>query len=560
MGSDKQQLDFIEAVSKYVDLDFRTPQYLRAALKALSNLLGSNRIAISSIYPDEKNKEIQLKSYFYTANKESEPLDHLVNKFSVDKISKLLTTFQLRKDEMAVDYETLILNLSNEKNPNIIASNTHTPFFVASYSVLKSYFVNTFQLERAFIEKHTLQTVLDLMPQRVFWKNRESVYMGCNKAFAQDASLKNPDDIVGITDHEIFPEQAELYCSDDAKTMETREHLISSEEPQTHQDGNTIWLRTSKRPIINKDNTVVGIVGTYDDISELKNTQQALNLAKIDLEQRVEERTHALTAANQKLEVAILELKSTQDHLIETEKMAALGTLVTGVSHEINTPLGIAVTGASHLEFMSTSLKDKVTKGNISKTKFLSSCDEIIRSSDLILRNLERADELIQNFKMMAIDQSKDEIRQIILNKYLHDIVNAMAPQANKKNIKIFVKGDEALSISTYPGAIAQIFTILIANAILHGFSEQESGEIHIAHTMVGEDLQLSFEDNGSGISQDKLTKIFQPFYTTNRTQGGTGLGLSIVFNLVTQRLNGKVTCESEPNQWTRFSIIFPIK
>ena len=263
----------------------------------------------------------------------------------------------------------------------------------------------------------------------------------------------------------------------------------------------------------------MGVVGTYDDISELKNTQQALSLAKVDLEQRVQERTLELTTTNEKLEVVITELKSAQDHLVETEKMAALGTLVAGVFHEINTPLGIAVTGASHLESMSESLKGKVLSGGISKTEFISNCDAIMSSSDLILRNLERASELIRNFKMIAVDQSNDEKRSIIFKKYLHDIINAMTPQTKQKNIKMFVTDDDALVISTYPGTIAQIFTNLIANTILHAFSEQDSGEIRITYELVDGVLSMKFEDNGA----DKLGKIFQPFYTTNRAQGGRG-------------------------------------
>lgn len=588
LDSNNLQLTFIEAISRYPDIDFKTSPHFSNALKALSALLATDIVIFSSVYPDENNQETLLKSHLFTTTENKPTLTYFVNKFDSHNLSTMLATMQTQKEELAVDYQQIFAHLTQKPLSEIPESDNQNPFFavpfytddklvgilayqakrsidfktkfVASYRVLKSIFTSNFQLERAAIENHTFQTVLDLMPQRVFWKNKDLVYMGCNKAFSQDASLNDPNEIIGVTDYDIFPEQAELYRSDDANTMNTREHLISSEEPQTHKNGTTIWLRTSKRPIINKEDIVIGVVGTYDDITELKNTQEALSLAKIDLENRVEERTRDLTASKIDLEMAIKELKSTQKHLVETEKMASLGTLVAGVSHEINTPLGVAVTGASHLEFVANSLKEKVIKGDISKAGFMSICDDLVGSSDLILRNLDRASELIRNFKMIAVDQSNDEVRPIVVKKYLQDIINAMTPQTKHKNIKIFVTGDDDLSIATYPGTVAQIFTNLIVNTMHHGFAKQDSGEIKITYQVTDKDLTLSFEDNGAGISKDKLVKIFQPFYTTNRAQGGSGLGLSIVFNLVTQRLNGKVTCDSEPNQWTRFDISFPIK
>lgn len=588
MSVENLQLSFIEAISRYSDVNFKSSVHLPQALKRLSALLQTPQVIFSSIYTDRNNQELNIKSHCYSDDKNIESLQYFVRKFDVNNPSDLLLQIQEKSDELKVDDKSLSSCFDFITELNSQETHAHLPFyivpfqannqligllayqatnpvhfkgnFLASYHVIKSIFRSKYQLEESFIEKHTFQTVLDLMPQRVFWKNRDSVYMGCNKAFSQDASLADPNDIVGVTDHDIFPEQAQLYRTDDANTMKTREHLINSEEPQTHQSGNTIWLRTSKRPIINNENIVVGLVGTYDDISELKNTQEALSLAKEGLEKRVLERTEELTATNQKLNGVISELKSTQKHLVETEKMAALGGLVAGVSHEINTPLGIAVTGASHLESTSIALKEKVLSGDISKTEFISSCDSIIKSTVLILRNLERATALIRNFKMVAVDQSNDEKRSIILKKYLYEIINTMSPKTKQKSITIVVRGDDELTISTYPGTIAQIFTNLIANTVLHAFRHKENGEINIIYEVKNNEVKLSFEDNGVGIEQDKLSKIFQPFYTTNRAEGGSGLGLSIVFNLITQKLDGKITCESELNKNTRFNMSFPIK
>ncbi|MBA6363746.1 PAS domain-containing protein [Colwellia sp. BRX8-8] len=405
---------------------------------------------------------------------------------------------------------------------------------------------------------NTLQTVLNLMPQRVFWKNRESVYLGSNKAFSNDAHLNSPSDIVGVTDFDIFPEQAELYRSDDAHTMISREHLIASEEPQTHANGKTIWLRTSKRPIINEFNEVIGIVGTYDDISELKNMQVELSKARDELEEKVEERTKELSQTYKKLAVAFESLKSTQDQLVESEKMAALGNLVAGVAHEINTPLGIAVTGASNLEHSAQLIKKAVESGKIRRTAFVNQCNSLIGSSDIILRNLERASELVRNFQRIAVDQSNDEKRTINFFKYLNDIISTLSSRVSEKNIKIFLSGDETLPLLTSPGTIAQIVTILIDNALTHAFKEIINGQIKISFKVQNEMLMLTVKDNGCGIEVGKIEKVFEPFYTTQR-QKGSGLGLSILYNLVTQSLNGKVTCFSTVDESTQFVIALPL-
>jgi PAS domain S-box-containing protein len=405
---------------------------------------------------------------------------------------------------------------------------------------------------------NTFQTVLNLMPQRVFWKNRESVYLGSNKAFANDAHLNSPRDIIGVTDFDIFPEQAQLYRSDDANTMTSREHLISSEEPQTHANGKTIWLRTSKRPIINEFNEVIGIVGTYDDISELKNTQAELSKARDELEEKIEERTKELSQTNKKLAVAFESLKSTQDQLVESEKMAALGNLVAGIAHEINTPIGIAVTGASHLEHSAVLIKKAVESGKINRTSFINQCNSLISSSDIILRNLERASELVRNFKMIAVDQSNDEKRTINFFKYLNDIISTLSPRVNEQNIKMFLSGDEDLMLLTSPGTIAQIATILIDNALTHAFKGIINGQIKISFKVQNEMLMLTVQDNGCGIEVGEIEKVFEPFYTIKR-QDGTGLGLSILYNLVTQSLNGKVTCFSAVDEYTQFIIALPM-
>lgn len=578
-------LTFISEISLDLAEDFSTTEHFANALNALTQLLNASTVVVSRIFKDKDNLELLLKNNFakQVADNTIE-LSHSAAQFR--EIPQFFNDLLAIKKEVELSTSAFFSTINHNIICNGPSSTTTNSFYVLPfylddslvglvayqaeasidldvthptvYNVLRTTFINEHKNYSRDIELNTYQLVLDLMPQRVFWKNRDSVYLGCNKAFSDDASLNSPNDIVGVTDHDIFPDQAELYRSDDAKTMETREHLINSEEPQTHANGEQIWLKTSKRPIVTKENILIGIIGTYDDITPLKNTQNELYKAKDELENRVIKRTKELTESNTKLESAIHELKSAQEHLVETEKMAALGSLVAGVAHEINTPLGVAVTSSSYLEKVARSLEEDVNSGNITQSKFNETCGNIVTSCGFVLSNLERASQLVRNFKMIAVDQSNDKKRQVLISEYLFNVVNAMTPKTKSKNIKIFLQGDETITISTLPGTVAQIITNLIDNAVVHAFDQRDSGDIKISYVIKNSELILSFEDNGCGIDPSYLHKVFEPFYTSKRGHGGSGLGLSIVYNLVTQQLNGNIICESKKDQWTRFVISIP--
>ncbi len=583
MSKSHEQLEFIRLLSLDSESDFTQTNSFVEAITILSSLLDSSFVIFTVVYNDIQNNKSQYKSHCYDARtKASIKHPHLVNvaqnnqPYTINLLQKNSTELKQTKSEIMVsflsktdfsdsqhnmcfvvpfyDQDKLIGAISYQADLSNKVLEKGTPLYQFIHSVFYAVYKNT----QKRTEINTLQTVLNLMPQRVFWKNKESRYLGSNKAFSNDANLSSPEQIVGVTDFDIFPEQAELYRSDDANTMATREHLIGSEEPQTHADGNTIWLRTSKRPIVNDLDEVIGVVGTYDDISELKNTQAALRKAKDELEQKVEERTQELSQTNKKLETAFDSLKSTQDQLVESEKMAALGNLVAGVAHEINTPIGIAVTGASNLEHTALAIQKSVASGKINKTTFMSQCNDLIGNSNIILRNLERASELVRNFQMIAVDQSNDEKRRINLFKYLNDIISTMSPRANQQNIKVFLSGDEDFTFLTFPGAIAQIVTNLIDNALTHAFKGISNGQIKISFRVRQRTLELIVQDNGCGIEHEIVEKVFEPFFTTQREKG-SGLGLSVLYNLVSQTLNGQVTCNSTLNESTQFIVILPI-
>ena len=250
-------------------------------------------------------------------------------------------------------------------------------------------------------------------------------------------------------------------------------------------------------------------------------------------------------------------LKHAQKELVQTEKMASMGRLVAGVSHEVNTPVGIAVTAASHLRNEVENFENEYTTGELTQSTFESFIQTSIKSSDYILINLERAAKLIQNFKNISVDQSSNEIREFYVKEYLDEIIISLHPKIKKTSHKITVKCDDRLRINSNPGVFYQIFSNLIFNSLIHGFDDMENGHIVIEVDSSYKYLYIKYRDDGKGVSAEGLKKIFDPFYTTKRTSGGSGLGTHIIYNLVTQKLDGNITVDSIKNKGLVYTMIF---
>ncbi|MBN2444012.1 MAG: substrate-binding domain-containing protein [Spirochaetales bacterium] len=261
-----------------------------------------------------------------------------------------------------------------------------------------------------------------------------------------------------------------------------------------------------------------------------------------------------------KLQQTFLQLKETQKELINSEKMAALGRLVAGISHEINTPIGVTLTSSTYLEDITTDLYRSFTAGTLSKKDLERYIDKATESTRLIKSNMKRATELIRSFKKVAVDQSAEEMRQFNVKDYIDDILLSLRPQLKKSSHKIMIECSPDISIYSYPGAFSQILTNFLINSLTHGYDDSESGHIMIAITLKEGILYLTYRDDGKGIDKKNVKKIFEPFFTTARAQGGTGLGLHVVYNLVTQRLKGTITCQSKIGNGTAFKISFPVE
>jgi signal transduction histidine kinase len=240
--------------------------------------------------------------------------------------------------------------------------------------------------------------------------------------------------------------------------------------------------------------------------------------------------------------------------------MASLGGLVAGVAHEINTPIGISITAASHLDEGIRNLDRSFKEGKLTKSDFSQFMEMLGESNTIIQTNLYRAAELVKSFKLVAVDQSNEQSRLFDLREYLHNVYMSLGPKLKKTQHKLILNVPENMALYCDPGIFSQIMTNLVMNSLIHGFKGIGQGDMHLDVTEQGNDIELVYRDNGRGLDPQIADRIFEPFVTTTRGQGGSGLGTHIVYNLVTQALKGKISCESQVGKGVVFKIIFPRK
>ena len=287
--------------------------------------------------------------------------------------------------------------------------------------------------------------------------------------------------------------------------------------------------------------------------SQKKQYQQQLEQLNQQLERRVVERT-------EQLERHIDELQQTQAQLVESEKMASLGTLVAGVAHEVNTPLGIAITANSHCVELTDKLQELLTSNTLSRSKLETTIMALRESHGVIQRTLNRSAELVVNFKKTAVDQSSYDIQTINLADYIQTLVSTLKPYTKAYNVNHIIECDQPVSITTYPGAIAQVITNLVINACIHAFEpgQDDNKIVFSINKNLKNTVELTVKDSGKGIAKAEQKRIFEPFYTTKRSNGGSGLGLAIVYNLMASTLGGAISVDSIIGKGTCFRLTLP--
>ncbi len=300
--------------------------------------------------------------------------------------------------------------------------------------------------------------------------------------------------------------------------------------------------------------------GLREMAATLLHREQMLLQANDVLEARVAERTRHLEETNLTLETTLKTLESTQAELVQSAKMSALGGMVAGVAHELNTPVGNARLTATTLLHAAQGMQTLLAGGQVSRSELLRSAQTVQDGAQLIDRSLERAGEIVRAFKQVAVDQASHRRRTFMLGDVLHENEVLLSPRLKKAGITVAIASPERLEMLSFPGDLGQVITNLIENAMVHGYQDAPAGRVDVTARREGADrVNIRVQDYGSGIAADALGRIFDPFYTTRMGHGGSGLGLAIVYNFIVSSLGGRIFVTSQPGQGTCFTLDLPM-
>jgi len=352
-------------------------------------------------------------------------------------------------------------------------------------------------------------------------------------------SLDNLKNDIQQKEHSI--DNLEIQINERKKVLNNLEIKHATQEQEITKQSSVI-----QRQYIFLILTVVATFSILIILIVIYKSRKTLHKVNRELQVNIE----ALAEANIKLSTA-------QAQLVESAKMAALGGLVAGVAHEINTPIGVSVTATSHLADQIDLFDNEYKTGQLKKSSLENLLLDAKDSCGMLTRNLRRASELINNFKQVAVDQSSEDRREFELESYIEELIQSLRPQFKQGNHSIHLTSNSKISLNNFPGVIAQIITNLIMNSLNHGFKNKTHGEIFINLAIENNEIMIDYRDKGIGLTEKQREKVFDPFYTTARATGGSGLGMSISYNLITSKLNGTFNCLAN-SDGAHFLITFP--
>ncbi|MDP3650992.1 MAG: ATP-binding protein [Rhodoferax sp.] len=392
-------------------------------------------------------------------------------------------------------------------------------------------------------ERNMLQQVIDTIPNHIYVKDVDGRYLIANKNLLQAFGLEFPEQLIGKSDFDLFPaENCHHIRASELEVIQTGQPLNDHEESNSNLDGTQRWFSTSKVPLLDVHRSVTGIVGLSRDIT----------LHKLH-EQELERRNEELALLNAQLIAA-------REQLVQSEKLAALGRLVAGVAHKLNTPLGVGVTVASTLRFRTQELLQTIAQGVLTRTLLEQYLNEVNDGEEMLLRALGTASDLVTRFKQISVDQASNQRRCFSLQQVLEDVVGMLGPLYKNTPYTLNLDLAPDIELDSYPGPLSQVLTNLVSNALTHAFEGRSTGGMQLHTRRLGESLvELSFSDDGVGIPEADLPHVFDPFFTTRLGRGGVGLGMSMVYNVVTGILGGEVHLASQVDQGVQVSIRLPL-
>lgn len=432
-----------------------------------------------------------------------------------------------------------------------------TLFFLLYYSRIKKYNQQNLLLKEIAQSEQRLQLSL--------WGSGDEFWDWniTNKQIVRtNVFLKYPDNETHLNDtmmHSVHPEDLPDITIEIDACMDKGKDKFELTYRSKLADGNWLWV-LNRGQVITRDNLArpTRLAGTIKNIQSQKETEVALRSLNQDLEKRVLSRTNELQQSNDELKATLKELKLTQSELVDKEKMATLGGLVASITHEINTPIGVSVTAASHLKTCVERFNQHYANGEVSHEEFEEYQVEVADCSTLMLTNLERASKLIQSFKKVSVDQSHEDVREFNLKSYLDEIFLSLNPMISRTLHQCHYQCLDNIIVKSNPGAFYQIISNLINNSIVHAFPNDRVGNLSLKIITTESGFEILYKDDGCGMTEDVQQKIFSPFFTTKRGKGGSGLGMNIVYNLVTQVLKGQIELSSTIDEGCLFKISLP--
>jgi PAS domain S-box-containing protein len=359
----------------------------------------------------------------------------------------------------------------------------------------------------------------------------------------------------------IYPQDLDVFEHELGEVLACHTAEYCAQYRVKHKNGSWLWVADQGKVIeTTASKKPIRISGTIRDISITKRYEQELEQLNAELEQKIETRTQQFADQNEQLRDTLGNLKNTQNQLVESEKMASLGNLVAGISHEINTPVGVALTAASNNTHTIEQLQNLFLERKLTVKDMKKGIAHLKASNELIESSINRTAQLIQTFKQVAVDHNHHEWRIIELPIYLIEIVPTFNSQVAHTNYTVEVVDGPFFDVECAPGDLYQIISQLVNNSINHGFSGRNQGKIIIETEHCGDHWQLRYSDNGNGLNNDTRDHIFEPFYTTRRGDGYAGLGMHLVFNIVCHSLGGTIECTSEEGNGILLTIVLPLR
>ncbi|GAA3941377.1 GAF domain-containing sensor histidine kinase [Litoribacillus peritrichatus] len=402
--------------------------------------------------------------------------------------------------------------------------------------------------------KKTIHSVLNVPRVSIWLTDKDTASLCCLDHNSATPITPNTCDLSALNNYINALEQTGVLSIDEESQSPGAKDLIQ----EYLQPSNAVSLLDTA---IYRDGCLVGILRaeSLDEVRNWAEQEQALLVHMSDLLSRALIARDLESLKSRYAEVKAV-ISNTQQQIIELEKMATLGNLVAGVTHEINTPIGIGITTISHLEFLTSQIEQAFTAGSITEKHFNTYIHSVNEACQLLTDNLNRAADLIQSFKQVAVDQSDDTFLLINLEDTLKNITNSVRPELNKKyQTKMKLTCEPHIHFKSCPGSLAQVLTNLLINAGIHAFDQHHKDrKVCINAHKANDQIIIEVRDNGDGVPFELQPKIFEPFVTTKRGAGGSGLGLNIVRTLVQEKLKGSISMESQPGEFTTFIIRLP--